>query len=653
MKRFFALLLALAMIFSLGINAFATQTEETGSITITNATVGKAYHLYKIFDASIRYKTNDQGEYVVDEQNNKIVEGVSYSIEKTNPYFTYLFKQTTDDPYYNDYFAYVPQSSLGNVQVKENASADAIIAYLTEMVQEAGIDPIAKCDSFELHDTADNDLANDDDLVFANLEPGYYLITSTLGAVVTINSNTPNVKVIDKNQIPATNLDKKVQTGVDKDGNPIWEDANSASLGESFQYKISIETANYDRDKKIMYYQIHDEKGDALWAEFTSIRVFVDGKELPRGYYLAMGGDNTDNWQFLGVVDENKKWTGVSEENQNANYAQWYLVHLGYDQFRITIPWLENHQLVTMENGGAKTYQLTFPEDAESIYPSPSEIEVIYTVGVEANASIGDNTHGNRFNKASASWTSAKETTYTPTDEVVTSVYGIGILKDDLLSGDNLADAHFVVYREYNETTGYSNPVEVIPTGIEGVYAVDTHNSDLAGFSGSAKQMARDYYSILRQANGTPILDDNGEEIVNQALEEQGSDICTEVVTPENGKIVILGLKAGDYYIVEVQPPAAYNALSGHVKLEVGKDNRTFVVYANKAGEVADIQTEDATHKEFSYNLTYTTIHNSKGAQMPATGGEGRMMLISIGTMVAIGFAILLITQKKMSTYKD
>ena len=38
---------------------------------------------------------------------------------------------------------------------------------------------------------------------------------------------------------------------------------------------------------------------------------------------------------------------------------------------------------------------------------------------------------------------------------------------------------------------------------------------------------------------------------------------------------------------------------------------------------------------------------------MPSTGGEGTIMLITFGTMIAIGFAVLLITHKKMSIYHD
>ena len=46
--------------------------------------------------------------------------------------------------------------------------------------------------------------------------------------------------------------------------------------------KIVCAATNYDGDKKIKFYQVHDEKGDAIWAEFDSFQVSVGGVELRR-----------------------------------------------------------------------------------------------------------------------------------------------------------------------------------------------------------------------------------------------------------------------------------------------------------------------------------------------------------------------------------
>ena len=600
MKKCLSIILALALVLSLGITAFAA--ENTGSITITNATIDETYAIYKIFDASI--STNAAGD----------TDAVSYSITPDNQFFTVLFGAdgTTD----NTYFIY--NANTGSVTKKEGVNDAELIKYLSELVAGG------------TYTTAATPVkATTDEVKFENLPYGYYLITSTLGTTVTINSNTPDVQVIDKNQKPGSGFDKLVQTGVDENGEPIWGEANSSNIGEEITYKVTFEATNYDGDKKIKYYQIHDEKGDAIWVEFNSFEVYVDGVKLERGYYLSQGGINTDNWEYFG------NWDGVEK---NRNNAQWYLVHLDYDKFRISIPWLENHDLqnVTNDAGDVISYSLNFAEDAASKYDSPVQVEIIYDAVVEANAVIGDSTHGNRYNKAYASWTSEHETGSTKPEEVVTYVYGIGLLKDDIATGVNLAGAKFRIYRDEACTV----PVYVIPTNIAGVYIVDSLGTDAEDISGIKQESTRKLYEAYLEDY---LKDEEGNTITQNNL----------VVSQINGKLAVLGLKAGAYYLKEVEAPDGYNALTQPVKLEAGKEIRPFSIFADKDGNVADIQTEDGIHNEHRLDLTHTVVHNSKGVVLPSTGGEGTFWLITIGTLLTIGFAVFLITNKKMSVYTD
>lgn len=599
MKRLFAILMTLALVLSLSVTSFAA--ENTGSITITNATINQTYTPYKIFDASIKLTTDGTD-----------AEAVAYSIETDNQFFEVLFG--ADGTAANSFFVYNPNT--GSVSKKEGVNDSELVAYLAELIKAgtytSAVDPVK---------------ATTEEVKFENLPYGYYLITSSLGATVTINSNTPDVEVIDKNQEPAPDFDKKVQVGVDENGDPIWADANSANIGGKVTYKISFTGTNYDGDKKIKYYQVHDEKGDAIWAEFYSIKVFVNDTELTKGYYLSQGGLNTDNWEYLG------DWTDIPEAERDRNNAQWYLVHTGYDTFRITIPWLEGHTLsdVKDSDGNVASYALTFPENADSKFDSPAEVVITYDAVVEPGAAIGSTTHGNRFNKAYASWTSENETGSTPPDEVVTNVYGIGLLKDDTATGANLAGAKFRLYKDANCTI----PVYVIPTNIEGVYMVDSLGTPGDEVSGEHKLTSREMYAAY----------------LSDYLGENTQD--NYVVSQANGKLAVLGLEAGTYYLREVEAPAGYNALSVPVEIKAGEGTRSFVIFADENGKVADIQTTDGVHTEHIYDLTHTVVHNSKGIELPSTGGEGTMKLITIGSLVAMAFAVLLITHKKMSVYHD
>ena len=599
MKKVLSVIIMLVMVFSLSVTAFAA--ENTGSITITNATVDETYSVYKIFDASISKDVNGE------------TNAVSYSIATNSQFFAALFGDGTAE---NNFFVY--NANTGSVTKKEGVNDSELIKYLTELVNggtyTAATTPI---------------VATDDEVKFENLPYGYYLITSSLGATVTINSNTPDVQVIDKNQTPGNNFDKLIKTGEDADGNPIWGESNSVNIGDQVVYKISFDATNYDGDKKIMYYQVHDEKGDAVWAEFESFKVSIGGVDLPRGYYLAQGGENTDGWDYLG------DWSDIPENERDRNDAQWYLVHLGEDLFRITIPWLTNHSLNenTDALGNVLSYSLTFADDSVSLYSSPSRVEVTYEAVIEATASIGSTTHGNRYNKAYASWTSENENDSTTPEEVVTYVYGIGILKDDLATGQNLAGAKFRIYKDADCTV----PVYVIPTDISGVYVVDSKNTAIENVSGLNRDTTRAIYA----AGLAAYLGENEQD--------------NYVVSPTNGKVVILGLEEGSYYLKEVEAPAGYNALTAPIEIKAGEGTKAFSVFADANGNVADIQTEDGVHKEVKYDITSTVVHNSKGVVLPSTGGmgTGTFWLITIGTLLAIGFAIFLITHKKMSVYTD
>ena len=603
MKKFLSIIMVLAMVLSLSITAFAAENE--GSITITNATIDETYELYKIFDASISKDADGN------------TNAVSYSIETDNQFFAALFGAdgTTD----NTYFVY--NVNTGSVTKKEGVNDSELIKYLTELVENG------------TYNTAATPVkATSDEVKFENLPYGYYLITSTLGTTVTINSNTPDVEVIDKNQKPGGEFDKQIQIGVDAEGKPIWGDSNSANIADEVTYKISFVATNYDGENKIKYYQIHDEKGDAIWAEFNSFTVKVGGVELKRGYYLSQGGVNTDNWEFLG------DWSDIPEVDRDRNDAQWYLVHLDYDKFRITIPWLEGHTITDVTNAAGETtaYSVNFPENADSKFDSPVEVVITYDAVIEATAAIGNTTHGNRFNKAHASWTSEHETLTTPPDEVVTYVYGIGLLKDDINTRENLAGAKFRVFKD----EACTEPVYVIPTDVKGVYIVDSLNTVAEEISGIKQETSRKKY----------------EAYLDEYLKDKDGNLIEQdnlVVSQVNGKLVILGLKEGTYYLKEVEAPAGYNALTQPVEFKAGEDIRSFLIFADKDGNVADVQQDDGVHHEISYDLTHTVVHNSKGVVLPSTGGMGTFWLITIGTILAIGFAVFLITHKKMSVYTD
>ena len=585
MKRLFSFMMALVLVLSLGVTAFAT--ENTGSITITNATIGDAYSLYQIFDAT--YSTDASGN----------ADAVSYSITAGNQFFEYMFG--ADGKTENTYFSY--DAETGAVTRKEGTQNGDIISYLTDMVR-------SETDSFTAVKT---ETATDETLVFSDLPYGYYLIDKGNGAAVTIDSNTPNIQVIDKNQIPASEFSKLVWDEETEE----WVVNSSANIGDIIDFKVEFDATNYDGEKQIKYYTIQDTKGNALWVEFNSVTVTVDGVTLDRGYYHGVDGtSNTGEWEYFGT------WT--EEEKESPDNAQWYMIHRGFDAFDIVIPWMDNYHF----EGTSHDFSLIYGEDAKSIYGSPVDVVITYKASVEPGATIGNTQSNNLWNTADLSWTS--DTTDGPDEPstTTTTVYALGLEKIDADTGEHLAGAVFEVYRG----EACTKPVYVIPTDVRGVYILVDLDTIV---SGKNRETSRDKYAAY--------LDD----YLKGARQKN-------VVTSEvNGKLVILGLEAGDYYLKETVAPDGYNKLASTTMVTVGQTNHSFFVIADPNGNVVDAQNATSDQTKHTYTVTSTTVENSKGVELPSTGGEGTMMLITIGTMVAMVFAVLLITHKKMSIYHD
>ena len=617
MKRLFSFILALALVFSLSVTAFANTG--TGSITITNATKDHTYKLYKIFDAA--YDENAE-----DTDGDGTLDTVSYSLSETvkdendvdvaNPIYTYMF--TGEDAIVDDengtisnaYFTYVIATGLVS-RNKTATSDEAIFTYLATMVR-----------ALDANGTLclETKVADSKTVAFDKLSYGYYLIDKGTGTAVTITSNTPDVDVIDKNQKPGSGFDKFIK---DAEGN--WVKDTSSSVGDVVDFKVEFTATNYDGEKQIKYYTIADTKGNALWVEFDKIEVWVNDTKLERGHYHGIEGTHaTGEWTWLG------DWTGYEKTADN---AQWYLVHRGFDAFDIVIPWMDNYHF----NGTTNDFELTYGENAKSIYPSPVDVVVKYEASVEPGAHIGAAPNEpNLFNTADLSWT--HDTTDGPDDPSTTTVttYALGLNKVDADNGARLADAVFTVWRDKACT---SDPVHVIPTDIKGVYILDDLNTIVSGeFRETSREKYKDYLEAY--------LGENWETT-------QKNEVTSQV----NGKLVILGLEAGTYYLKEEKAPNGYNLLPAPHEVTVGVTNNSFfVVYDNDGegkGNVIDAETAGEGYNRINYTATSTTVENSRGVELPSTGGKGTMMMITIGTMIAMAFAVLLITQKKMTIYHD
>lgn len=624
MKKIFSIIMVMIMVLSMTATGFAA--ENTGSITITNATIGDTYNLYKIFDATY---------------NPSNAAAVAYSIKNDNQFFTYLFG--ADGKEDNPYFTY--NAKTGGVERKKNTENKAIIDYLAGMIRDtsSGFNPDKKVP------------AAAETVVFDDIPYGYYLIdkAGVTDAAVTVTSNTPEVEVVDKNQKPGGGDSFKKLVWDEE--TEEWVQSSSANIGDIVDFKVEFDATNYDGEDQIKYYTVNDTKGDALWMEFESVEVTVqvpDGKDgegnikyddvtndkvLNKGYYHCANPDpdfKTGEWNLLGegwTTDEKNAEKTTPGTYKDA--AQWYLIHRGYDDFDIVIPWMDNHTFTGTDYGMSLTFDKGTGSQYHSLYPSPARVVLKYNATVEPTAEIGAG-KGNLWNKATLSWTGADTDGPDNPSETDIDVYALGMSKVDADNGNRLAGAVFELYRDEAGT----NPVYIIPTDYEGVYILDDVDTQVTG---RERVTAREkYYKNLEAYLGAGYTKDTKKNVMT---------------TPANGKIVVLGLESGTYYLKETVAPGGYNKLDKAEVVTVGDTNNSFFVIVDPTtGQVFDKQTADENNlQKVTYTATSVVVENSTGVVLPSTGGEGTMMLITIGSIVALAFAVLLITHKKMTVYHD
>lgn len=218
MQKLFALLLAVVMVLSMAVTAFADTTGSTpptpmtdvGTITINGAAAGTQYTIYRILDVA------------------KTADGKTVYI--TNPKWADFIDAS-------DYFTisngYISAITLTELQLQQLAQD-----VITAATDETKIDPdgtSAKLTNSGIYTTK------------TQYQYGFYVMTSDRNADKPVYSvftlNASNVEVDEKNEVVVT-IQKAVQedSDVDLPGNG-WGPENNAEIGQEVQFKIEVKVA--------------------------------------------------------------------------------------------------------------------------------------------------------------------------------------------------------------------------------------------------------------------------------------------------------------------------------------------------------------------------------------------------------------------------
>ena len=366
------------------------------------------------------------------------------------------------------------------------------------------------------------------------------------------------------------------------------------------------------------YYVIKSENAEkAVAVSVTSAKpdaVVNDKNNLPGGDFTKEFDNGTGGTANVGDVIEWKlSFTAVnySKDQKVLKYTikdnltpdDWAAIDLNSIEIKVGEKILDpDKDEWTFISKSGDGFEIEIPwvdEDKEFIYDSTVLVEVTYSATVLEKAS--DNPQANK-NSANMEWELENgDTPGSPDVETDTHVYNLGFTKVDGTNTDKkLAGATFELYGAYDEATKtYSKPIMV--SGANGVFVYDSESTSNA------------------------------------------------VVTPEGGAVVIKGLEEGTYYLKETAAPDGYNLLTDPVEITVVADE------VDADGNVTKPNGSELKVGEDTLYVNHAAVDvaNFTGVELPSTGGKGTMLMITFGSVVAMAFAMLLITQKKMSIYRD
>lgn len=570
-----ALALLMMLVISLSLLTATAFAAGGGKITIENATAGMEYKLYKVFDAS----------YIDGTAGGTKPAGATYTIKDTDPWYSRV--NADGNP-----FTLTP----------DTAHPGTYIVSIAEGQQETAATWFQNVDTSSLTPTK-TEIPTNNTVTFDGLDKGYYYIKSGVGATVTLTHANETRTVIDKNQQPGWGTDpsdstkpggKFIKTGANGAGDE-YGTLGTADIGGKLDYKIDIFSAtNYQGDKMIKEYIIEDTKGSAVFMHFSTIKVWVNGTELTKGWVEGVD-ETSDTSHAIG--------SSATPATSKAD-ADWYVENASNtdSNFSIHINWLKSDGKFKFDNNG-----------------KPNVIKITYEGMLKSEGVIyGDNGNPNTATLFVLP-NGSTERAQVGDPSVATAVtYSAELFKYTTENGvkKSLAGAEFTITR-----AGETEPLAFYPS----------------------KAYAGVYY-LANDENW------NSEHVDHSDSSKKESMKVTTLVTPTDGMIITRGLAGGAYTVKETKAPDGYNKLTAPITmpLEKGGNPTAGVNVTDVEKKLAPDGSQLLTPAAFQ-NVHVKEIENNKGTVLPETGGIGTTLFITLGALAVIGTGLFLVTNKRIS----
>ena len=150
----------------------------------------------------------------------------------------------------------------------------------------------------------------------------------------------------------------------------------------------------------------------------------------------------------------------------------------------------------------------------------------------------------------------------------------------------------------------------------------------------------------LTDVNGTAINVEKTSEGYYTRILTASTTTSNIVTTDEKGKIYIRGLKPGTYKLTEKKTNAGYVLLKAPVVIEIKDDNATGDATATVGGKTVTMQADQINKTSATAEVPLTVV-NSKGFDLPATGGRGIALFTIAGIAIVAAAGSLLFMRKR------
>ena len=272
MKKLFAILLALALIFAMSTTVFAANNDPV-TLTITGA-AGHKYAVYQIFTGDVSFETEGTTTKKV---LSNVKYGQSYGVDGEKVTDTALT-------------ALLATANLGG--------------YLADIVQN----PVKVTD----------DIEGNDPIVIANLEPGYYLIKDITEILPDGHTASPVIlEVLDDATIASKHasivsekkVDDKNDSDVNEDGT-VWQDVADYDVDDFVPFQLSVTLpstfASYTDGYELVFHDKQDAGFDIPDDDIENMKVYLQREvagnteryQILTGYTFQEGCNNPTECDF-------------------------------------------------------------------------------------------------------------------------------------------------------------------------------------------------------------------------------------------------------------------------------------------------------------------------------------------------------------------